>query len=296
MAKKFYWFKLGESFFQDDKIKLLMARDNGDRYLVALLRLMVKCLPHEDAIMPLLGESQDEVVKNLATICDTDVDVMLGTLKACHSLGIIDTSVGEDERTLQIPLIHDMVGSKTDAAIRMKRMRDRNKAKESALTGIENHTENDGDESVTSLHREKNNNHNKNLEGERQNQDSLPSFCQRVESLLNENDVPGFVISKEVGEQIDAFGETYGRKALSKVLADYAEKKTGDQIRRFFHTDFPLRLKDAGVKLTPIDKPDPNFEPDFKALKENMTKAVLIDDEMSDYLKNTSTEEYKESE
>ena len=147
MAKKYFWLKLSEDFFNTDEIQLLTAKKNGEKYLIFLLRLMLKSIKHEDCILPLIGDNKEEVIGNLSVITNTNIDTVRGAFEAFQQLKLIEP-YQEEGQAIIIPISVDMVGSVSDSAMRMRRLRAKQKAKQLPETASQSDVESESESEI----------------------------------------------------------------------------------------------------------------------------------------------------
>jgi len=84
--KKYYWLRLKENFFNEDDIKILKKKPNGEKYIVFLLQLMLKSINSEGKLIYKNMFPYDDEM--LATITDTDIDVVRTSMKVFKALGL----------------------------------------------------------------------------------------------------------------------------------------------------------------------------------------------------------------
>ena len=271
MAKYFY-LKVSDEFLSHDSIKLLKAEPEGHRLAWTYLCLILKAVkePEQKLPVPLIEADWDAAVKTLAVITDETPSIMSATLKACAKLGLIDVEMLITEQKLHMPFVNElsepMVGSKTDAAIRMKKMRERKKVEAEKIAAqqptlipehrdvteksddkrdgmYEKQTENDQN-SVTMLHRgQRSESKVKSKEEEEEKTASTSIFDLFSEELKKFS--PGLVIPPNYREPVETFAAEYGQDTLQAVVKKYVRAKDASQIKRFFTTDFPEYINDA---------------------------------------------------
>ena len=117
-AKKFFWLKLKDDFFEEKYIKAMRKLPDGDALVVIYLKLQLKSLKTEgiikyDRIMP-------SVEEELALLLDEDVNKVRLAVKAILNMGIAE--LWENE-TLYMSAMQELVGSETSGAERVRRHR-----------------------------------------------------------------------------------------------------------------------------------------------------------------------------
>lgn len=120
MAKRFYWLKLKENFFQEETIKLLENMENGKDYVIFLLKLKLKTINTNGylnfkGIMP-----YNE--KMLATITETNIDIVRQALKVFEELALITRL---DDGTIYMEQVQNLIGSESESAERVRKHREK---------------------------------------------------------------------------------------------------------------------------------------------------------------------------
>ncbi len=119
MAKKYYWLKLKDDWFNSKVIKKLRKIAGGDTYTIIYLKMLLLSLKNEGK---LYYEGVEETFeKELALELDEDIEnvnVTISFLQNCNLLEIIDA----DEYMLtEIPA---SIGSESESAQRVRKCRD----------------------------------------------------------------------------------------------------------------------------------------------------------------------------
>ena len=119
--KKYYWLKLTETFFEDDTVLYMESQTNREKYSNFYLKLCLKSLRTNGRLIRLVGETliphdADSLVR--LTVCD--IDTVRAAMQLFQSIGIVQISqIGE----IYLPQVQEMVGSETDKAKMMRRLR-----------------------------------------------------------------------------------------------------------------------------------------------------------------------------
>lgn len=118
MAKKYYWLKLKENFFEREEIKVIECMPNGIKYINFYLKLLLKSVSTEGTlkfrgVIPYTPEM-------LGTITNTDVDTVKVATKLFADLGLMELW---DDGTLFMVETQNMIGKEGDSAERMRRLR-----------------------------------------------------------------------------------------------------------------------------------------------------------------------------
>lgn len=122
MAKRFYWIKLREDFMSGEVADYLMSQRDGAKYLALYLML---CLKTTDTGGKLCRQVGDMVVPYDESKIQRDCKwFSLSTIRAALKLFKACGLFAEDaNKMLYIVHFSDMVGSETDAALRMRSSR-----------------------------------------------------------------------------------------------------------------------------------------------------------------------------
>lgn len=123
-AKRYYWLKLKDNFFEQKEIKLLRKIAGGDTFTIIYLKMLLKSLKEDGFIyFESIGDSFPE---ELALDLDEDIENVEMTLHYLQSKGLLEV-IGSDEFFLN--RIPEMVGSESYSAERMRRLRTKKAAK-----------------------------------------------------------------------------------------------------------------------------------------------------------------------
>lgn len=117
---KYYWLKLRRDFFKRHDVKIIESQENGKDYLLFYLKLLVEAIDHEGSLRFSDTIPYDE--KMLATITDTNIDIVRAACQAFQALGMMEKL---DDGTIFMAHVEKMIGSETNDAIRMREARAR---------------------------------------------------------------------------------------------------------------------------------------------------------------------------
>ena len=122
MAKKFYWMKLREDFFDDDAMEWLEEQPKGKEYALFYLKLRLKSLKTNGLLIRTVGTLlvPYDTVK-LADITKTDFDTVVVAMELLKNIGLVEILEGGE---ICIPRMEEMIGSETDKASIMRRIRE----------------------------------------------------------------------------------------------------------------------------------------------------------------------------
>ena len=121
VEKKYYWLKLTETFFEDDTVLYMESQANGEKYSNFYLKLCLKSLRTNGRLIRLVGETLiPHDAASLARLTGCDIDTVRAAMQLFQSIGIVQISeIGE----IYLPQVQEMVGSETDKAKMMRRLR-----------------------------------------------------------------------------------------------------------------------------------------------------------------------------
>lgn len=111
--ERFFWLKLKRDFFKRHDVRIIEAMPNGKDYVLFYLKLMVESIDHDGELR--FSDSIPYTEQMLATVTDTNVDVVRSAIKIFESLGIVE--IWED-KTLYLKEVKGLVGSQTAGAER----------------------------------------------------------------------------------------------------------------------------------------------------------------------------------
>lgn len=118
--KRYFWLKLREDFFSSLKIKKLRKIAGGDTLTIIYLKIQLLSIKNEGVIR--FTAVEDTFEEELALALDEDVDNVRMTLLFLQNQGMIER-IDDDEYL--IPDAAENVGSESDSAARMRKLRDK---------------------------------------------------------------------------------------------------------------------------------------------------------------------------
>lgn len=128
MAKRYYWLKLKEDFFDKKLIKKLRSIAGGDTYTIIYLKMQLKSIKNE-GILKYEG-IENSFEEELALDIDEDLENVKVTLAFLQKHNMILQSSEEDfilKETLEC------IGSETDSAERVRKHRENKKLAEQKM-------------------------------------------------------------------------------------------------------------------------------------------------------------------
>lgn len=122
-SKKFYWLKLKRDFFKRHDIRIIEEMPNGKDYVLFYLKLLLESIDHEGSL-----RFSDTIPYNeqmLSVITNTNIDIVRSAMKLFIELRLIEIF---DDQTIFMGEIEKMIGSESESASRMRRLRQRQQA------------------------------------------------------------------------------------------------------------------------------------------------------------------------
>ena len=122
MAKKYFWLKLKEDFFNDKRIKKLRKVAGGDTYTIIYLKLALKTLNTNGVYE--YESIEDNIFEELALELDEEVVDVEMTLGFLLKNGLLEK---EDNQDVALPYVIENLGGESASASRVRKMREKNK-------------------------------------------------------------------------------------------------------------------------------------------------------------------------
>lgn len=121
MAKRYYWLKLKEDFFDDDTISWIEEQQNGKEYCLFYLKLCLKSLKTDGVLIRTVGDILVPYdIKKLAELTRTDFDTAAVAMQLFQKIGLVQVL---ENGEIYLAQLSQMVGSETDKAAMMRRAR-----------------------------------------------------------------------------------------------------------------------------------------------------------------------------
>ena len=124
-AKRYYWLKFRDDFFDSKRIKKLRKMAGGDTYVIIYLKMQLKAL-RTGGVLEFTG-IEKEFAEELSLDIDESVDDVRVVLAFLLAYGMCECS---DNVHYYLPYVTENTGSETAAAQRMRDHRDRLKLAE----------------------------------------------------------------------------------------------------------------------------------------------------------------------
>ena len=136
-AKRYYWLKLKEDFFDDDgAISWIEEQENGKDYCIFYLKLCLKALKSDGVLIRTVGEILVPYdVGKLSEITRTSVDTARVALELFKQIGLVKVL---ENGGLYLTQMYEMVGSETDKAALMRRAREAKKLGNNVTAALPN--------------------------------------------------------------------------------------------------------------------------------------------------------------
>ncbi|MCT7562058.1 phage replisome organizer N-terminal domain-containing protein [Aliarcobacter butzleri] len=131
MAKKYYWLKLKEDFFERDEIKIIESQKNGKDYINFYFKLLLKSLKTDGTL-----RFRDAIPYNLemlSTITNCNVDTVNTAINTFIELGLMEKW---EDGTFFMLEVQNMVGSETSWAEKKREYRNKKTMSSNCLDNI----------------------------------------------------------------------------------------------------------------------------------------------------------------
>lgn len=106
--KNYYWLRLKKDFFKRHDIRIIESMPNGKDYILFYLKLLVESVSHEGNLR--FSDTIPYSNEMLATVTDTNIDIVRSALKIFTELGMIEVL---DDSTIFMSEVLKMIGSAT---------------------------------------------------------------------------------------------------------------------------------------------------------------------------------------
>ena len=118
MAKRYFWLKLKDDFFNQKEIKMLRKISGGDTFTIIYLKLLLVSLKNDGKIY--YDGIANSMAEEVALDIDEEVEDVQITLNYLKQKGLL---VFNSDDEMELSDIHQMIGSETAAASRMRKHR-----------------------------------------------------------------------------------------------------------------------------------------------------------------------------
>ena len=223
MAKKYYWLKLKDNFFNQKEVKKLRRIAGGDTYTIIYLKMQLLSIK-KDGIIEFEGTEKD-LAEQLSYEIDEDGDNIQTTLLFLKANNLIEEI---SENNFLLTKVPDCIGKEGASAERVRRHRERKalleKEKEQKMLQCNSEVTNSNDvviESNTEIEKEK------EIEKEINNNISKDIFINKVVSEWNSIGVSPIKLIRGTRQ-----------KMLNARIKEYSEEGVLQAINNIKHSDF----------------------------------------------------------
>lgn len=124
-AKRFYWIKLKENFFDIETIDWLISQKNGCEYVVLYQKLCLLTANKDGKLAMQIGEMLIPYdVNKIARDTKFSIDTVIVAMELFKKIGLI---YEQEDGVLYIPYTKEIVGSETTHALKKRQQRERKK-------------------------------------------------------------------------------------------------------------------------------------------------------------------------
>ncbi len=120
-SKKYYWLKLKDDFFNNKEIKKLRKIAGGDTYIIIYLKMQLLSIKKGGVIQ--YDKTEENIAEQLSLELDESVDNIKMVLSFMEANNLIEKLAVDNYILTKVPAL---IGKETDAAERMRNMRERN--------------------------------------------------------------------------------------------------------------------------------------------------------------------------
>ena len=223
MAKKYYWLKLKDNFFNQKEVKKLRRIAGGDTYTIIYLKMQLLSIK-KDGIIEFEGTEKD-LAEQLSYEIDEDGDNIQTTLLFLRANNLIEEI---SENNFLLTKVPDCIGKEGASAERVRRHRERKalleKEKEQKMLQCNGEVTDSNDiviESNTEIEKEK------EIEKEINNNISKDIFINKVVSEWNSIGVSPIKLIRGTRQ-----------KMLNARIKEYTEEGVLQAINNIKHSDF----------------------------------------------------------
>ena len=223
MAKKYYWLKLKDNFFNQKEVKKLRRIAGGDTYTIIYLKMQLLSIK-KDGIIEFEGTEKD-LAEQLSYEIDENLDNIQVTLSFLKANNLIEEI---SENNFLLTKVPDCIGKEGASAERVRRHRERKalleKEKEQKMLQCNGEVTNSNNtviKSNTEIEKEK------EIEIEKDNNISKDIFINKVVSEWNSIGVSPIKLIRGTRQ-----------KMLNARIKEYSEEGVLQAINNIKHSDF----------------------------------------------------------
>lgn len=229
MAKRYYWLKLNENFFEREEIKVIEMQPNGEKYIIFYFKLLLKSLYTNGRLM--FRNIMPYTPEILSKVTNTDVDTVKVAIDMFVKFGLMDKL---DDGAFFMSEIENMTGSETEWAQkkRMQRKKDDNlsldlpKGEDNVPIESQHEEDNLGQCPIRDKSIENRDKSIENREEDKENKENLlPRNYSNFSSIAIYLEKNGFGIqSPNIIEKLSADIDIYGSKWVFEAITIADEK------------------------------------------------------------------------
>ena len=129
MSEKYYWLKIHEHFFNDEKILYLESMDNGEKYILFWQKMLLRCLKnrHDENMEYGFLRFSKKLPYNeelLSKLTRTDIDTVRVAIKYFQDLDMLEIL---DDGTYYIEEVNKLIGKQSSSTERVRLHREKKK-------------------------------------------------------------------------------------------------------------------------------------------------------------------------
>lgn len=134
--KRYYWLKLYDTFFENKTSKFLRKLPDGDKILLAYLKIQLKLLKSEGVFC--FENLCESIAEEIALIIDEDINIIKLLLSALEKANAIEWL---NSNTFMLTEMQDLIGSEGSSAARVRKHREKYKLLQSNTQVTESNEE-----------------------------------------------------------------------------------------------------------------------------------------------------------
>ena len=119
MNGKYFWLKLKKDFFKRHDIKIIEGMPDGKAIVLFYIKLMLESVDHEGELR--FNQDIPYTPEMLASVTDTEIDVVNHAISVLHDFELL---VVDENKTIVLPKVKDMVGFETEWAKKKRKYRE----------------------------------------------------------------------------------------------------------------------------------------------------------------------------
>lgn len=118
MAKKYFWLKLKDDFFNQKEIKMLRKLAGGDTFTIIYLKILLLSLKNDGRVY--YDGIAKNMVEEIALEIDEQIDNVTLTFNYLQSKGLLVFNADDE---VELSNVHQMIGSESASASRVRKHR-----------------------------------------------------------------------------------------------------------------------------------------------------------------------------